>query len=84
MGQKLYISDNFNDIGLNIAFLPPDLRQKSLSRKLHRMTNLCFWIFVMPIGEKIGDGTRSKIKWQPTELCGPDRIVFIRKTERFD
>ena len=67
MGQKLFISDDFNDIGQNIAFLPPDLGQM-LSRKLHWITNFCFWIFVMPnievnIGEKIGDGIWSKIKW---------------------
>ena len=72
MDHKHFIMDILNDIGRKNTFCP-DLTQKSLSRKPHRGTNFRFWIFMMPnisvnFGEKIGVGTRSKIKWQPTEL----------------
>ena len=89
MGQKLFILDNFNDIGQNIAFLPPDLRQKSLSRKLHWITNFCFWIFVMPnivvnIGEKIGDGMVLGAKLNGNLLNFVDQTVLFLFERRKD
>ena len=62
----------------------PDLRQKSLSRKLSRVTNFRFWIFLIPnmvvnFDERIGDGTLSKIKWQLLTSCHILRIrpIFV-------